>query len=539
MFVWVSSRFANDVGRLFLAAAAACVLAAPAWAAMGRVTVVAMSGDPTPDGNGTFREFRPPVVNGSGQVAFAANLTGTSNSGVFVTKGSSLLQVARSGQASPDGLGTLSIGFSSNPPETVALNDLGQVAFDAAIRREPGSDSSAILLGDGTNLEVVARSGQPAPGGNGQFSGLALTDLNQAGDFAFWANLTGTTGGAIRQIGRSDGATSVEIFRAGQSMPDGNGRLSVSFYEVDLNGSGDVAAYWEVAASAGGFADNHAILRGNGSSTVQIARTGQVAPGGSDVFQTLSTGVDFLNQSGQVAFYGRLSNTPGRVSSNGLFRGDGNSLVQLARTGQAVPDGNGVLADLHGSLDFNDAGQVAFGASLDGTTGGTADNQAIFRSDGASLVEVVRKGDPVPGGNGLFYFFSEPSMNEAGQVAFVASTSTIPGGPYTGGAYFYDDSLGTIEVVRWGDALAGSTISFLNVYAPGRGGGPVHPVYLSKSGTPRIAFRFFLADGRNGLALWTLVPEPGSLALVAIGGWVMCIIMSWPVRGARSTHAGD
>jgi hypothetical protein len=37
---------------------------------------------------------------------------------------------------------------------------------------------------------------------------------------------------------------------------------------------------------------------------------------------------------------------------------------------------------------------------------------------------------------------------------------------------------------------------------------------FNKYGPTRIAFKFTLADYREGVAVWTMVPEPGSLTLV-------------------------
>jgi hypothetical protein len=39
---------------------------------------------------------------------------------------------------------------------------------------------------------------------------------------------------------------------------------------------------------------------------------------------------------------------------------------------------------------------------------------------------------------------------------------------------------------------------------------------FNESGIPRIAYRFSLADGRSGIAIWTL-PEPATWALLILG----------------------
>lgn len=57
--------------------------------------------------------------------------------------------------------------------------------------------------------------------------------------------------------------------------------------------------------------------------------------------------------------------------------------MQIARTGQAAPDGNGKFSSFSFSFNFlshNNAGQATFVASLTGTSGGSTDDSGIFSS---------------------------------------------------------------------------------------------------------------------------------------------------------------
>src|SRR5690606_13044873 len=100
----------------------------------------------------------------------------------------------------------------------------------------------------------------------------------------------------------------------------------------------------------------------------------------------------------------------------------------VAITGDAAPDGNGTFRNF-GKPVLNDAGQLAFSASLDGTTGGGSDNAGIFRGDGLSpLVPIFHKGAPAPNGNGSILGFSAPVLNAAGQAAFAGVFSDTSGG---------------------------------------------------------------------------------------------------------------
>jgi len=69
-------------------------------------------------------------------------------------------------------------------------------------------------------------------------------------------------------------------------------------------------------------------------------------------------------------------------------------------------------------------------------------------------------------------------------------------------------------VARAGDLLLGSSITELDLVSAGTAGRVRSG--LSMNGPTRVAYRFVLADGREGIAVWSLVPEPGSAVLVCL-----------------------
>jgi hypothetical protein len=152
------------------------------------------------------------------------------------------------------------------------------------------------------------------------------------------------------------------------------------------------------------------------------------------------------------------------------------------------------------------------------------------------MVQVVRKGQSVPGGNGRFAAnFSRPALNDAGQLAFRAFLTGTSGGTSDNtGIFLFDDALGIVQVARTGDAFLGSTIAELG-FAPPEGLGEEHSG-LNKSGVPRVAFFFRLADSREGIAIWTLVPEPSSSILLAVG--LLGVSWSWFRRRACGLDEG-
>lgn len=471
--------------------------------------VVAVSGDTPPDANGKFSLFGGPVLNDKGEVAFVGVLSGTTggsadNAGLYRDDGLTLVEVLRKGQYAPDDNGAFS-DFGAP-----AINEAGQEAFLGVLARTTGGtdDNQGIFRGDGVTLVQVAREGQAAPDNDGAFATFDdFPTLNNAGQVAFYATLRGTAFENVGSTGifRGDGTALVQIARQSQDAPDDGGKFD-GFGRPTVNDAGQVAF--------GGVLTNNSegIFRGDDATLVQVARTGQAAPGGGNFTTFLAPA---LNDVGQVAFTGGVT-TDGTNDLGGVFRGDGATLVQIAREGQSAPDGNGTFATGLGVPTVNDAGQVVFHGRFTGTSGGDTDDSSILRGDGLTLEQVVREGQASPDGNGVFAGFIDPALNDAGQVAFFAIlTGTDGGRSDDNGIFFFDDALGLLTVVREGDELLGSTITSLLLESS------LASRNDQRSGLNdlgQVAYRFTLADGRQGLAV-TLVPEPGAIGLLALGGF--------------------
>jgi hypothetical protein len=523
-------RHLNGFGFAFLLLLVATPC--PMAPAASTVNVIVMTGDPAPDGNGSYVALDiAPALNDTGQVAFVATLTNTNGGfsddrGIFRSDDARIVQIARESQFAPDGNGKFGT-FESNF-HTVSINESGQVAFDALLYDTAGAadDDAGVFRGDGTTLVQLAREGQMSPDGNGSFgAGFGEHALNNAGQVSFRSNLAGAIVGTREGLFRADGTALVTIARGGQDAPGGIGKFSQFDVSTSINDAGQVAF-------AGYTSNVSGIFRGDGTNLTLIARTNDASPDGNGRYVGTPSYSTRLNELGQAAFFANFSNTLGGASDNtGILRGDGASLVSIAREGQLTPDGNGAFAEFTG-LGFtapaalNDLGQVAFDASLAGTLGGNNDNYGIFRSDGTTLVQIVREGQATPDGNGRFDLRSRPALNDAGQLAFRSELSGTSGGASdNAGIFFFDDALGLLQVVRKGDAFLGSTITSLSFAPPELWGDEGSG--LNKSGLPRVAYFFRLADSREGIAIWTLVPEPSSAILLAVVMLSVCRSITW------------
>jgi hypothetical protein len=424
----------------------------------GTVTI-ALKGQSAPGtGGGTFLYFGSPTLNAAGQVAFHAGLTGTSDGsseGHFRGDGTTTAAIARGKWAAPGTGGGTFASFGDS-----ALNASGQAAFSASLTGTTDGSTNGMFRGDGTTISAFAREKSAAPGtGGGTFVGLSGGALNASGQVAFRATLTGTTDGSDEGVFRGSGTTTTAIAREKWAAPGTGGGTYSSLDNAALNASGQ-AAFWAILT---GTTDGSSvgIFRGSGTTTTAIAREKWAAPGtGAGTFAGLSDPA--LNVSGQAVFSANLTGTSD-ASSVGIFRGDGTTTTAIAREKWAAP-GAGAGTFLSFSYPaLNASGQVAFWADLTGTTDGSG--SGIFRGDGTTTTAIAREKWAAPGaGGGTFVGFDDPALNASGQVAFRASLADTVGGSADNLGIFLADSQERIEVMRKGALLAGSAVTNLDLY---------------------------------------------------------------------------
>ena len=219
---------------------------------------------------GSFTLVANPVINDGGQVAFYSNMSGgTADFGIFRGEGRDLTPVFVSNQIAPGG------GTFADFGDPV-INSHGLVATTVSLN----NSDIGIFVGDGTDTVAIARQGQPAPkGGNykGQF--LAPTRLNDQGEVAFDARLTGGTSSS--GIFRGDGKRTIPIALGGAAAPGTTGTFA-SFRDFQLLNNGRVAFIATLTPGVGGVntSNNTGIWIGTSDEDLQlVVRTGDVIDG--------------------------------------------------------------------------------------------------------------------------------------------------------------------------------------------------------------------------------------------------------------------
>lgn len=388
-------------------------------------TTIAKTGQPAPDANGNFNTFHDPAALNTSNQVFLANLTGTlgggsDDVGIYQMSGGVLTQMARKGQPAAPGTGT----FQSLANASVPINRSGQTAFTGT-----SSNVIAVFRSTGTNVTRLAYYTEPSPDGNGTLGNLFVTpSINNNGQVAFLDTMLSSTNGSGFAFLLADGNSLKVMARSQQRSPDENGVFLLFPNGLPaINDHAQMAVVAILSGTTGGTADNEGLYRTDGNTTVQLARKGQAVPNGNGRFLDFGQGYPAINNNGQVAFFANLTGTAGGSSDNaGIFLVDGNSVKQLARKGQAAPDSNGVYSTFGlGRPVLNNKGQVAFRATLTGTSGGTTDNQGIFLVDAdGSILQIIRSGWIIDGETVFTPNFLEgpnyggmTGLNDEGQMA--------------------------------------------------------------------------------------------------------------------------
>ncbi len=481
--------------------------------------VIAISGMPTPDNNGTLSTIQLPVIHNGGLAVFASTIrldgvlvgSGISRGGVAP---GSLGFVVREGDPTPN----LDGNFGPFREPALSVNSTNQVVFPAGVANVLNPLAAAgLFVSDGTaeGTGEILRLNQLTPSENGRiaapFSNAAFNDAGQVAVSTFLAGATNppTFAGLFR--GGLSPNSLIEVVNVGQEVPDGMGRfINLGLLPVSggvlINEAGQVLFIAEVVVE-NPFLRYSGIFRSDDEALVEIVRSGQMTPSGNGTFGSLLLTVAAMNDVGEAAFVVGLDDTALEGADNvGVFRGDGTQMIEIVRRSDFLPDRDGRFLDIAAPIALNNSGQVLFAASISATAPGT--DVGLFLGDGTTLTPVVRLGDAVPGGDGVIAGFDNSiALNNEGQVMFKSPIDLQDGGSSNDGLglFLYDPVAGLVCIARTGDMFpnmgAITDLDFQSglLFLGDEGSG------LNDQG--QAAYRF-TADGNFGIAIWPGLPAP-------------------------------
>jgi hypothetical protein len=468
-------------------------------AACGTSRKVALMGGSGPGED--YRLLSVPTLNNRGQVAFYARLPGAGEPSICLSEGANITTLAKWGAAAPGG-GEY-FDFAERGAYGIAINDSGQVAFRASVKVSAAPvvyKRGLYRAGIGQPLLEYGREDDSAPNGNGAFVDLFPHGIAGTGDALFLSYYDGTAGGEIDSHGacRADGSGVVQLIRAGEPAPDGNGTISSAGWTLASNDGGGLAAAAMLSGTAGGIdVDDSAILGVNGGVTILVRSGGPSPDEGSFVNWV---GQPHMNESGNVAF-GFSIHDPTYVGIRGVGKIESGLVSYLVWSGQPAPiPAGGVRGELHNPypVDFNNSGQVLVKAE----SREPQEAPGIYLVDGTTLNALVRDGDSAPDGNGTFWSLEPTQMNNAGLAVFAGRLTGTAAPGVDDQGIFAVDAGGTILIVARGGQPFEGTV-FTGVRLPVLTGDEVGLAgrrVINDLG--QVVFFGWLADGRSGIFLW-------------------------------------
>ncbi len=366
-----------------------------------------------------------------GSLAFRADLYGAGTSGInsrALFKGAStatLAMLARWNDPAP-GLPGLSL---MNATGTKGINSAVMISPSSsyALWTSPLSGAGVTATNDTALFEstpgghlLVAREGDPAPGTAGAVyfgdktsdsAGYQLAKINRNGTVVFYSQLaggdvvvnqndyayfTGTPGAISMFLRQGDMVLPGGVIAAGLGAViqlDNNGRV---LYTLPLAGPGVTTAN-----------DDSIWLFTPGSGNQLLVREGDAAPGTAGAtFANLPDSAfpgispTSLTRSGRFEFTTGLigGDVVSGVNDRALYAATvGGGLTLIGRSGQPAP---GTDCTFQGFSPYysliNDAGDLAFQATLIGGTSNPTNNSGIFRWHSGTVSLDVRSGGPVP-----------------------------------------------------------------------------------------------------------------------------------------------
>ncbi|MFN0085058.1 MAG: choice-of-anchor tandem repeat NxxGxxAF-containing protein [Blastocatellia bacterium] len=406
-----------------------------------------------PLGEDQFGNFRYPFINNKGVIAFQALFplsTGRNGSGqaVFIKHPDGTWKIMREGEKAVNfpepiiALGGLP-SFNDNGDVTFVA-EFGGVAGKAAgpvrpvdpndptVHEEAPLLNRSLYVRTADGIKSLARLGDEVPNMPSRFTGFSNPTTNSQGVTA----IIGTYGDPDgRGLFLFENGKPRIIVRSGQRVGLGiEGSYSEHYYPSQINERSEIAFLGRVGDKSGIF-----VSRPKGVEL--LAMTGHPGPLPNTNFIGFGNRAPGLNNKGEVAFAAFTDNADAQRAL--FFRGVEGPVKVVAKSGDRIADTGYAFSDFL-SPAINARGDIAFV----GLYGGR--NRGLFIKTAKGIEPVALLEQQIPGGSKeeLFNNFTQPSINDRGEIVFYAQMKNGEVG------IFHRDEKGVLRtVVRRGDKM--------------------------------------------------------------------------------------
>ena len=504
---------------------------------------VALSGQAIPGGGASYQSFGVPVINDSGQVAFAG--VDSTSAGITVAGSPGSLDLrTRVGAAVPANVGSGVWGGTQDP---FILAD-GRIGFYGVVVTQQSLVRGLYFSASAAQTAVLAdnAANPPAhpPGSSvGSFqvvgatgSGIGVLQANLQGgpfvstdDSGLWAGTPGAL--ALRVTTR-------------MALPGPSAFAATLLGPGAINDSGTMAffARSDTLVTVGGVSQRDAgVWLSNGSGISPVLRVGDQAPG-------MAPGVPFsgdidrivsINDAGQVAFRGVFRQAPGPYAEGeALWMGAPGNLGLVAARGQRAPGTPAptVFSNQYTPVTLAANGAIGFIATLENEPLASGIGQGCWmRNAAGQTTAVALHNTPAPGaGPGIdFGLNMSTAMNASGLLALISdlqltgTTSIVGQGLYVAdGSGIVTKVFQTGETIQLGNGVFRTLSSFS--FASGSGGQDGRASPFNASGQLALLAQF--TNGQSGIVIAT-IPAPAS------GGLLLLSACAGLARRRRNSRA--
>ncbi|HKQ73162.1 MAG TPA: choice-of-anchor tandem repeat NxxGxxAF-containing protein [Blastocatellia bacterium] len=403
-----------------------------------------------------FGNFRPPIINNKGEVAFVSWFGAPTPNQSF---GQSIFVRAADGNWRV----TLQGEKAANLPKAVnsfgsqySFNDNGDLTFigafdDQSQKPAPAvpTDSNdplaaparpmnkSIYLKSSSGLKSLLKLGEDVPAMPSHFSGFSNVSTNIQGVTAFIGMYSDPDGKGLFLI---EGGKLRLVCRSGQPIGNGEeGTFSEHYYPTQINKRNEVAFLARIGDKSGIF-----ISRPKGVELLTI--TGKPSPIKDTNFIGFGNRTPAISDTGEVVFVGFYGGSANH--GRALFtKGDGPIKI-VAQSGEQIEGSTSAFTDFEFPA-INSRGDVVFLGKFGGR------NHGIFIKTAKGVEKIAAVDQPVPGGapeETFNNFAQQPSINDRGEVVFFAQTRNPKTGP--GLAIFIRDEKGNLKtLVKRGEKM--------------------------------------------------------------------------------------
>ena len=291
-----------------------------------------------------------------------AGVSTTNDTALFRSSPGGSVLIAREGTAAPGTTGALFSGNLSSQYQFTQVNRNGTVLFQSSLAGGDvtGANNGAIFTGTPGALSILRRLGDtvlPGPvtaAGMGTIqqmdnNGRVLYDVTLAGagvttdnNRSLWFYTPGSGSTLLVREGSPAPGTAGATFGNPDPLPpqpqDDNWFPGCPATSLTRSGKYTLASYLEGGDVIYGVNDNALYVGTVGGGLTMIARAGDPAPGTDAVFQGFSPWYSLINDAGDVAFQATLTGGSSDPTNNsGIWTWKSGTLSLVVRSGAPVP----------------------------------------------------------------------------------------------------------------------------------------------------------------------------------------------------------